>query len=268
MARTDKHFKIVLRMQKKHHIKFTNPLASRPVRWSKIQTIKVFEWTESIVRSVVKTFPQSSALLLPYGNSGKVKRGKDRADKVLRRGGSIETGDLGRLAPAEAIGRVLVKVDGKPGMVGTIAGPQPGSLTRAQTRPSHKCLYERWEMRWQTRGARQNKNIEICCKKKQTQMARTVPGSQLGSMARAQTRPFQKRLSTRGKERVGKLAVPAKTKMSRSVARKIDPDGRDYSRFTTGKPHKGANTPIPQMPLCKRRGTHWQACGACQTKNV
>ena len=40
------------------------------------------------------------------------------------------------------------------------------------------------------------------------QMAGTAAGSQLGGLTRAQTRPSPKCLSTRGEERVGKVAVP------------------------------------------------------------
>ena len=107
-------------MRKNNHIRSTNPLANRLVSYWKIQIIEVFEWMEN-TGSAVKTFPQSS--MLPCGISGRAKGGKDRADKVLGRDVSTETGDLGRFASVEATGKVLVKASGKPGMVGLVPGP-------------------------------------------------------------------------------------------------------------------------------------------------
>ena len=61
---------------------------------------------------------------------------------------SIETGDLGRLAPAKAIGRVVVKAGVKPAMAWSVSSSQLGSLRRAETRPSQKCLSTRGEERF------------------------------------------------------------------------------------------------------------------------
>ena len=199
----------------------------------------------------------------PVGNSGKAKGGKDRVDKVLQRGVSIETGDLGRLAPAEAIRRVFVKAAGKPGIVGTIPGSPIGEPDKGRNPAIPQMpLRERRGKRCQTRGDPPSHRCRDLQPKHRLQIAGRVQVHQLGSLTRAETRPPPNASPREARKALpNSRGPPPKPQMSRSATKKPVADRREGAGSPIGEPDKGRNPAIPQMPLRERRGKRCQTRG-------